>query len=182
MLRGWSDGRDAMRCTVRHMDATEWAAIGAWFTAAIYIAILVYAIRQVGEAKRLRHAQTRPFVVVDLEPGFLFYLKFDNIGATMARNVKFAFEPELKAAVKDLPDLNEVALLRDGLECLPPGKSYRLFFDAINERVQNNDLPMKYRATVTYEDDEGKSYTDRFTLGIAAFIDTPANDKGSQTL
>ena len=96
----------------------------------------------------------------------------------MARNVKFSFEPRLDAAVKDLPDLNQVALLRDGLECLPPGKSYRLFFDSINKRVENGKLPMKYRVTASYDDDDGRSYADRFTLDIAAFIDTPVDDKG----
>ena len=39
------------------MDAAVWSAIGTWFTAFIYIALLVYAIRQVSEASRLRRAK-----------------------------------------------------------------------------------------------------------------------------
>ena len=49
-------------------------AVGVWVTAIIYVVILIYAAKQVGEARRLRRAQTRPFVIVDLEPGYLVYL------------------------------------------------------------------------------------------------------------
>ena len=81
------------------MDAAGWSALGTWVTAAIYVALLAYAVRQVGEATRLRRAQTRPFVVVDLEPGYLIYLTVENIGTTVARNVTFSFEPALASTL-----------------------------------------------------------------------------------
>ena len=77
------------------MNAAAWSALGTWVTVVIYGALLIYAIRQVGEATRLRRAQTRPFVVVDLEPGWLIFLTVENIGSTVARNVTFNFEPAL---------------------------------------------------------------------------------------
>ncbi len=52
------------------MPATGWAAlsaIAARLILFVYVVLLVFAIRQVGEAKRLRRAQWRPFVVVEIE-------------------------------------------------------------------------------------------------------------------
>jgi hypothetical protein len=70
---------------MENWDAAAWGALGTWVTALIYVAILIYAVKQVGEAKRLRRAQTRPFVVVDIEPGFLLYLTVTRCCNTAVR-------------------------------------------------------------------------------------------------
>ncbi|HEX7938866.1 MAG TPA: hypothetical protein VF483_07710 [Gemmatimonadaceae bacterium] len=147
-------------------------------TAAIYVAILIYAIKQVGEAKRLRRAQTRPFIVVDVEPGFLLYLTITNIGKTLARNVRFEFPRPLEAAVEKPWEVTEAPLLRNGVPSFPPGKRYRLFFDSFQQRVERGDLPMEYEVVVGYEDDEKHPYEDRYILDLNSIMHTSPEEKG----
>lgn len=160
------------------MDATVWAAIGTWVTAIIYVAILVYAIKQVSEAQRLRRAQVRPFVVVDIEPGWILYLTVENIGTTLARDVRFHFEPELSGTVRPDSELREAPLLRNGVKSLPPRKRYRIFFDSFIERTKEDKLPMEYVATATYTDDEGTTYKDQYVLDLNAFLHASPEEKG----
>jgi len=160
------------------MSATAWAAVGTWVTAAIYVAILIYAIKQVGEAKSLRRAQTRPFVVVDIEPGWALYLKIENIGATLARNVRFSFDPRLASSMQKPWEIEEAPLLRDGVDTFPPRKHYRIFFDAFQDRAGRDDLPMVYTATVTYEDSDGHGYVDHYTLDLNSILHTSPEQPG----
>ncbi len=161
------------------MDAAGWAALGTWVAAAIYVVILVYAVKQVGEAKRLRRAQTRPFVVVDIAPGYALYITVENVGSTLARNVTFEFPVPLRAAVEEPWEAVEAPLFKDGLKALPPGKRYRVFFDAFVTRVTSNQkLPMSYEVVVRYEDDDGNPYRDPYTLDLNSFMHTSPEEKG----
>jgi hypothetical protein len=144
----------------------------------IYVALLVYAVKQVGEAKRLRRAQTRPFVVVDVEPGFLLYLTVTNIGKTLARNVRFEFSRPLEAAADKPWEVAEAPLLRDGVPSFPPGKKYRIFFDSFNDRAEREDLPMQYEVVVQYEDDEKHPYEDSYILDLNSIMHTSPEEKG----
>lgn len=155
------------------MNATTWSAIGTCVAAGASVTLLFYAIRQVGEAKRLRRSQTRPFVVVDTAPDFLIYLTVENIGKTVARNLTFEF-PVKPIPVLD-PENNDVEnapLFKDGVKVLPPGKRYRVFFDSFNARMENPELPMVYEVIAHYEDDDGYSYHDPFTLDLNSFLHT----------
>ena len=58
--------------------------------AGFVIMLGLFAWRQVREARKLRVEQARPFVIVDFEPGFLVYLTVENLGRTMAREVRSA--------------------------------------------------------------------------------------------
>lgn len=120
----------------------------------------------------------RPFVVVDVEPGWILYLTIENIGTTLARDVQFSFTPTL-ASTGDRPwEFENSPLLRDGVATFPPRKRYRIFFDGIQERLSRGDLPMKYAVRVTYEDDDGNSYDDGYTLDLNTFVNTSPDEKG----
>lgn len=170
------------------MNSTAWTAVGAIAAAATfftYVAILIYAVKQVREAQRLRfeterlrRSQWRPFVVVDVEPGWILYLTIENIGTTLARNVQFSFTPTLASTVDRPWEFENSPLLRDGVATFPPRKRYRIFFDGIQERLSRGDLPMKYAVRVTYEDDDGNSYDDGYTLDLNAFVNTSPDEKG----
>jgi hypothetical protein len=164
------------------MDAASWSALGTWVTAAIYVLLLLYAIRQLGEAAKLRRAQTRPFVVVDLEPGWLIFLTVENIGSTVARNVTFGFEPALVSTLSKPWQFDEAVLLRQGIESVPPRRRHRIIFDAAPARLDSPDLPKQHVATVTYFDDDGKKYVDRYTLDLGAMAGTSPEEKGMPDL
>ncbi len=66
----------------------------------------------------------------------MLYLKIENLGTTLARNVRFAFEPALASSVDRPWEFEEAPLLRDGVYTLPPRKQYRIFLDSFPDRVQ----------------------------------------------
>lgn len=150
-------------------DAATWAALGTWVMNAIYIVILVYAIKQVGEARKLRKTQIRPFVVVDVMPGYLLYVRVENLGQTVARNVRFEFPVALKSSLEPPREIDDLPLFRRGLATLPPGKSYRVLLDSFATR---KNLPMLYDVIVTYEDADGDKYSDKYVLDMESFLNT----------
>lgn len=110
------------------------------------------------EARELREAQTRPFVVIDLDSSAhtLFDLVVTNIGPTMARNVEFIFQPRAETTDKDL-DPYKLKMFRDGISSLAPAKEIRALFDQGPRRI-NSDLPDTYEVTITYTDQSGKRH------------------------
>jgi hypothetical protein len=160
------------------MDSATWSAVGTWVTAAIYVAILAYAVVQVGEAKKLRRAQTRPFIVVDLEPGYLIFLTVENIGSTVARDVTFSFSPPLVSTLSKPWQFEESVLLSEGIESVPPRRRHRIIFDSAIERLNEEGLPKQHVATVMYADEDGIKYKDRYTLDLGAMAHTSPDEKG----
>lgn len=106
----------------------------------------VVAWRQVREARRLREEQQRPFVVIDfeVERGYIAFLAVSNLGTSLARNVRFNFEPTLESAIPSVA-LDKMKMLNAGTSTLAPGKKIRTFFDMGNRRGKT-DLPMTSRS------------------------------------
>lgn len=129
---------------------TAWAALGAWATFLIYVILGLYARKQVGEARRLREEQARPWVVVDFEPGWILWLTIENIGKTVATNVKVRFEPPLASTQKRPWEWEESSAFTQGIPLLPPNKKLRFFFDSITVRLNDDVLPKHYDVSVEY--------------------------------
>jgi hypothetical protein len=101
---------------------TNWlavAALAAWATVLIYIVIGLFAWRQVRKARKLREEQARPFVIVDFEPGFLVYLTVENLGRTMARDVRIQFGKPLETTLERPREIDETPLFREAIPALP---------------------------------------------------------------
>lgn len=139
---------------------------------AVLIVAGIIAWRQVSEAKRLREAQVRPFVVIDFEvEDKLVYYVIRNIGATIARDVRLAFDPAptsaLLGARDSLTQLTELKLFSDGIPSFPPGKVVRGIFDNFPEREEAAIHADVYEVTSSYQSDELKrSYVDVITLDL----------------
>ena len=106
-------------------NGTDWTAVAAWAawaTVGIYIVLGLFAWRQVGEARKLREEQARPFVIVDFEPGFLVYLTVENLGRTMAREVSICFDKPLESSLSGRRELDESPLFREPIPALPPAR------------------------------------------------------------
>lgn len=95
----------------------------------VLIAAVIFALRQVREARVLREEQNRPFVVVDVQsdPGSLVYLEVVNMGTSLARDVRIEIDPPLESAI-DIP-VGKLKMLSEGIATLAPGKKYRSLFD-----------------------------------------------------
>lgn len=138
----------------------------------VLIAAAFFGRRQLNEAKELREAQTRPFVVIDLGSSArsLFDLVVKNIGPTLARDVHFKFDPPIRSTDDDL-DPNKVKMFREGISTLAPGKEIRTLFEKGPDRHES-DLPDTYAVTVTYTDQSGKrSYEETVDLDFGLYWD-----------
>jgi hypothetical protein len=151
------------------LDAATWTALAAWATVIVYIGLFFYARRQVGEARRLREEQARPFVVVDFELGFLVFLTVENLGRTMARNVTIRLDKPLDSTLPEPHDFDESPIFRgEPIPALPPGKQVRVLFDQAAARLAS-DLPRSYEVEVRYRGPFGQKYepdTYRLDLGV----------------
>lgn len=160
---------------------TDWTAIAAraaWATVAIYIVIGLFAWWQVHEARKLREEQARPFVIVDFEPNFLVYLMVENIGRTMARDVRIEFDKPLQTTLERPRELDETPLFREPIPTLPPGKKIRVLFDQFNDRLEA-DLPLTYDVKLRYRGPVGrKAWEDRYRLDLGMYIGAGLPPKG----
>lgn len=150
------------------MKADAWSALAAWLTLAVVFATAVIALRQLFDARDLRREEARPWVVIDLDVDkspHMIFIYFQNFGATVARNVRFTFTPQVQSSFCD-----DVAtdFLSHTFPTLPPGKRVETLFDSAIGRF-NSDLQMSYEVTSTYEDRTGCEYSDTYVLDINAF-------------
>jgi hypothetical protein len=149
-----------------------WAAVGAW-------GALIYAVVQVGEARKLREEQARPWILVDFEPGFIFWLTIENIGRTVATDIRIRFRPDLASTQSRPWAWEESTLLTDGIPMLPPNKKLRAFFDSFPERLKS-DLPMTYDVEVEYHGPtkQKKPLTSHYRLDLNFYVGMSPSPKG----
>jgi hypothetical protein len=122
------------------------------------------------EARTLREEQGRPFVIVDFEPGYLIYLTVENLGKTMARDVKIEFDKPLDSTLEGRSELHMSPLFREPIPTLPPGKKIRVLFDQFPGRLEAG-LAFTYDVKLSYQGPTGKkewSHPYRLDLGMYA--------------
>ena len=162
-------------------SGTDWAAVAAWAacaTVGIYVVLGLFAWRQVREARKLREEQARPFVIVDFEPGFLVYLTVENLGRTMARDVRISFDKPLTSTLRDRRELDKSPLFREPIPALPPGKKIRILFDQFTERTKAQ-LPLTYDVKVRYRGPTGKEWPpETYPLDLGMYLDSQLPPKG----
>lgn len=136
----------------------------------VLIAAAIFARHQVKEARDLREAQTRPFVVIDFQAGQnLIFLTISNVGQTMARDVRFEFDPPLSSTVEPPVPFGELKVFREGIPTLPPAKVIRTLFDSGIQRTKA-ELPDEYKVRITYADHTSRrNYADDFRLDLGIY-------------
>jgi hypothetical protein len=142
------------------MHPSDWisivAAIGAvgamWYArtqARAAKAQVRYAAKQLEFAEQIQRDQAQPYVFVDLRPDerdpVLMMLMIENLGRTVARDVRVAFDPPLRS--KTFSQISDLRVLREGVAALPPGRRLSWFFESSFEIFDPN-LPGKYTVTV----------------------------------
>lgn len=139
---------------------TDWSALAAWVTVTIAVVAASVAWRQLHEARRLRREQAQPYVVLYMEPSaasaHFIDLILKNLGKTAASDVRVTTTPALKRSVQG-GGVDDV-WLPESIPVLVPGQEWRVFWDAGFDRLNREDLPLRYEATVTFTDSTGKSY------------------------
>lgn len=124
----------------------EWTAVGTVVTAGIAAAAAIVAYFQLRQARQLREDQARPFVVVDIVPSevdlHVLDLVIENVGNTVAQDVRLSFDPPLASSLADY-DLAGSVLIREGIPTMPPRRRIEFLFDISHQRL-NTDLPKRY--------------------------------------
>jgi hypothetical protein len=136
----------------------DWSALGTVVTAVVAVVAGVVAVGQLREARRLRKAQSQPFVYVDIQLSRtvfgVLHLVIENTGTTLARDVRMSFTPALRTSLTD-SELPGGSLLREGISVLPPRRRLEVIFDYAAER-DRAELPTKYEVVVIFSDSFGK--------------------------
>jgi hypothetical protein len=100
-------------------------------------------------AEQIHREQSEPYVVVDLGPdrpgSGLLVLSIQNIGPTMARDVRIHVAPELESTEARLTPRLQRALART-IPVLPPNRRLTYTFDT--HRRWGSGLPMQFQFTV----------------------------------
>lgn len=144
-------------------------------TAVATFVLAIYTYRLFDESRKQRDLSTRPDIGIYLDPGRLshdlLYLVIHNIGQGPAYSVKFTIDPPDAGWTRNNGQtfpLQNMAMLRDGLEYLPLGGERRLFYGPYNELP---DTPV--RITVTYNRKERTKtqpeFSETFTLDRMQF-------------
>ncbi|MFJ6480413.1 MULTISPECIES: hypothetical protein [unclassified Streptomyces] len=110
------------------------------------------ARQQLEHAEAVHREKNEPHVLVDIQPGAsgTLVIVVENIGSTIARNVRIEVDPPLESGWGE--DLTE-ALARvfsRTFPVLPPRRRLEFLLDE-QERFQNTDLPTAYAFTVRCE-------------------------------
>lgn len=120
----------------------------------------VIALRQLGESRRLRQLEYRPYVIVDFYfKGFFVFLEVRNTGRNPARDVTVSFDKELVPS-DDRQSAN-FSIFDQPIPMMAPGRIIRLplgtgpaFFK------EGQTAPLSYQVQVKYEDMSGRAHTD----------------------
>jgi hypothetical protein len=103
------------------------AAAAATGQLIVLVVAAIFAKRQVEEARRLREAQARPFVTIDFHvERTLVFLTIANLGQSLARDVRFLFDPPLRSSSDDaqpnLPPLTSTKIFAEGIPTAGTGQ------------------------------------------------------------
>jgi hypothetical protein len=151
------------------------SALAAWATVGIAALAGTVAVRQLGEARKVRQAQeasrreqVQPNVVAyiqqnEAEP-VLIELVVRNFGVTPAYEVRLNITPAPVRAI-DASDsgANDRVWLPERLPVLVPGQEWRTLWDSGLSRY-GKDLPDRHDATVKFRDSGGTEHTTRAIL------------------
>ncbi len=161
-----------------------WAALGIWATIAAYIALAVFAYRQLREARTLRLEQTRPFVIVDAAfRNILVQLSIKNIGRTAARDVRVELDERLISTIPG-PDWQSTKAFTQGFPLIAPDRDIRFLIDSYPARMSAGH-PMVICGTVSYSgprDSGSTHYVERFTIDLATYEGAQLAEKGVHEL
>lgn len=144
-------------------------AISGSVTAVIFFVAALVAVRQLHEARVLREAQVRPFIVIDFHvlPTSFIYLRISNLGTVIARDIRFTFDRPL---VNSLPiKVMDLQIFKAGIRSLPPGHVIETFFDTFFSRAESDDLHV---ATVVYRGEDRRQFRDLMDLDLGMYRNT----------
>src|SRR6266699_3773017 len=108
-------------------------------------------LKTIEEMREARDQDSAPYVVASFEldsPMISFVVK--NLGKSVAKEIKLSIDPPF-AIVHPPINLNELSLLKEGIEGLVPGNEIRAFFASAFKYFATPDFPLKYKVMIEYK-------------------------------
>ncbi|MGS2616044.1 hypothetical protein ACVCAH_16200 [Micromonospora sp. LZ34] len=109
-----------------------------------------YGEAQLELAEKVQKDQAQSYVFADLCPDEhdpqKILLLVQNVGATVARNVRVTFNPPLQSVAK--PDFKDAEVLRGPISTLPPGRKIQWFFDIGFRIFESPETPRRYTVRI----------------------------------
>ena len=148
---------------------------GIIFPAIVAISTIIYVVATiflVKETRKMRIAQTEPYIDITYNPRKewlkLIDIAIKNIGLGPARYIKFDIIPLTKdeVTIELIKELKEKHFLSSGLDYLSPGQEISSFFT-------NTDTAFKEKMTsrilikASYENAIGKKYSNKYTINLS---------------
>ncbi len=148
--------------------AAEWEALGVW---AVGLPLAVYGAWQLRDAHKLRHEQTRPFVIAEMSSrSILVILSVRNIGPTVARNVRVSLPEGFEPSGDGDASWKDSVAFTSGIATMAPKQEIRFYLDSFLRRVKS-DLPMRIPVDIDYDGPDGKRHygPEHFVLDLEAY-------------
>lgn len=112
------------------------------------------------EMRAGREQEIAPYVLAYIDMpygGWVLFFVVKNIGKTVAKEIKFVFEPPLQSGWGNRAHEFDVSFLKKGISSLAPGQELRVVFDAMTNyfdgaavKMLKGTLPSAYTVRVTY--------------------------------
>lgn len=139
---------------------------------------------QLEVARQVHREQNEPYVIVDIQPydpgSFVLVLVIENVGTTMARNVKITASPELESSHGSAVTEALQSVIARTISMIPPGRKHQYFFDT-SQRFQSG-LPVVFEFAVTSEGPMGPVETLRYTVDLAAIKEELIGERPTKKL
>jgi hypothetical protein len=144
--------------TFWQISGVGWAAltaVGSLATAVVAAGAAIVALRQLGEATRLRRDESRPYVIADIEPGpssnTIIDFVLRNIGKTPAYDLSLTWvDPPVRAQELANYEFKDMHMFHAPTPMLAPGRVIRTWFDSTIERGQRPDLGSRFELKLRY--------------------------------
>lgn len=169
------------------LDAGDWISLGTAVVAVIAAVISAWQAhiarssgqRQLELAERVHREQNEPYVIVDIQPYMpghtLMVLVIENIGTTVARNVRVSSDRPLETTWGEEPAEVLRQVLSRPISMIPPGRRLTYLFDD-HDRWET-DLPSVYVFTVRAEGPYGAVEPLEYTVDISTWAESLAGER-----
>lgn len=95
-----------------------------------------------------RDQEIAPYVVAYFDfQGHEIYFIVENVGKSLANNVKIEFQPGLENSRGN--GISKISLIKDGVSSIPPKYKIKTFFD-MSPSYFEKKLPLKYKVKINY--------------------------------
>ncbi|WP_329028305.1 hypothetical protein [Streptomyces sp. NBC_00690] len=177
------------------MGTEQWtialAALSLLVAALTAIWTVKYARAQASSAKgqlevalQAQREQSEPYVIVDIQPhepgSFVLVLIIQNVGPTLARNVRVTVTPELSSSAGD--DITQMmqSVLSRTIPMIPPGRRLEYFFDT-DKRFQSG-LAMAFEFTVLADGPAGAMEPLQYTVDLSVLTEALMGERPTKRI